>query len=322
MPVPASPSVHPIHPRAADPIRRNADVEGRKGADRRGELRLAQDVLDAPNACSLTRDQVGLITAALGLESARRSTYAAQLLDKAGALRDAEGESYATRDLVRRANFERSLAERQDSLRKLLGVASTVSAELDYQEDVADELDEQLSPEEVCREAVSTLTGRYKMQDLDFLLRSAMGAITRAGFHGDMVTSALVIDQQISEAINPQSGPSRAPTLIEACRFIVARLTDEIEDADTVRWICEMALAAKGPESDDQDEDDPTDMGEARRQTDERTVGIGVRCSACGRTVIGYVVPETGHRIGQHLCDHCYRKHAAPCEKARRGGGQ
>lgn len=78
-----------------------------------------------------------------------------------------------------------------------------------------------------------------------------------------------------------------------------------------------------GPEDSDGDEDDPADFGEPLRQASDHRVGLGVSCYVCGRLAIEYVVPLTGHRALQHLCDHCYRKHAAPCDRARRqGGGQ
>lgn len=41
------------------------------------------------------------------------------------------------------------------------------------------------------------------------------------------------------------------------------------------------------------------------------------RCDVCGHEfMLRYVKVEDGHRSGQRLCDHCYRKHANPCGKS------
>lgn len=45
------------------------------------------------------------------------------------------------------------------------------------------------------------------------------------------------------------------------------------------------------------------------------------RCDSCGQAGTSLVVPGNGPRAGQRLCDHCYRKHAAPCSGTRAEGG-
>lgn len=48
---------------------------------------------------------------------------------------------------------------------------------------------------------------------------------------------------------------------------------------------------------------------------------VGVCCDLCGRSASSYVIPESGHRLGQHLCVPCFQKHAAPCGRSRQVGG-
>ena len=41
------------------------------------------------------------------------------------------------------------------------------------------------------------------------------------------------------------------------------------------------------------------------------------RCDICGHEfMLRYIAVQDGHHNGQKLCAHCYRKHAAPCDKS------